>query len=628
MEQSGNARAGGRDTPEETRRVTAPSGTIPKLENPGVPRRESNPMNPLSDWPCEALKTGLVSDWPLHVTECSLLAWPAAKSSYQGDDWRTASLCIYVTILDASRIYLSIPGRVTPVFPHVGIVPDNAAGRRVFSEISRFPRTLSGEICAALNIEVLRCDEGEERGWGNGRSPIKPRRPAASSGTIPTCGNTGVTPPGIEAGSPVSEASSLTTTPLRPPHKMSGEADLRFPADSPPATATNEQLDMCSAAVISTNYDLNQYDGLRIIYQQGSCGGLVVRLLASHQGETGSFPAGIAPGFSHSVGFLWDLSFPSPLHSGAAPYSSRFTPIGSQDIDVKSSPNLFTSLTHLIKAVSEFALSTYLCIPDPGSDVSPPPSLIGVRCIASGMWQFSQAFTSSLAYPGQYSDKASPAKQARTSPILSQGERRRESAALRADGPVIDCTALRLMDVLYCCCSWTLHGSVANIQTEKHTRPPKCSIYRLYLSIRAPCAVRRGLDPSLPHAGGMIDSRPDWRHSPSPLLPEESTTWEDEQDFSDIPFCATRVRRWTSAEEKHDIGGCETVADECVVQRGWTRGRGTQQVGFKAFNWDQCGGGEIEKLFKDPPFGYYLIKELSNRRNEGASSGTIRQNPE
>ncbi|KAJ8877400.1 hypothetical protein PR048_021854 [Dryococelus australis] len=36
----------------------------------------------------------------------------------------------------------SIPDRVTPGFSHVGIVPDDVAGRRVFSGISRFPRPL------------------------------------------------------------------------------------------------------------------------------------------------------------------------------------------------------------------------------------------------------------------------------------------------------------------------------------------------------------------------------------------------------------------------------------------------------------------------------------------------------
>ncbi|KAJ8868449.1 hypothetical protein PR048_029965 [Dryococelus australis] len=43
-----------------------------------------------------------------------------------------------------------------------------------------------------------------------------------------------------------------------------------------------------------------------------------------------------------AAGYLGDLPFPSPLHSGAAPCSLRFTPIGSQDLDVKSRPNIFT----------------------------------------------------------------------------------------------------------------------------------------------------------------------------------------------------------------------------------------------------------------------------------------------
>ncbi|KAJ8896978.1 hypothetical protein PR048_002324 [Dryococelus australis] len=43
-----------------------------------------------------------------------------------------------------------------------------------------------------------------------------------------------------------------------------------------------------------------------------------------------------------SAGFLEDIPFPPPLHFGAALYSSRFTHIGSQDIDVKCRPILFT----------------------------------------------------------------------------------------------------------------------------------------------------------------------------------------------------------------------------------------------------------------------------------------------
>ncbi|KAJ8869090.1 hypothetical protein PR048_030652 [Dryococelus australis] len=45
-----------------------------------------------------------------------------------------------------------------------------------------------------------------------------------------------------------------------------------------------------------------------------------------------------------SAGFLGDLPFPSPFHSGDVPCSPRFILIGSQYLDVKSRRNLFTIL--------------------------------------------------------------------------------------------------------------------------------------------------------------------------------------------------------------------------------------------------------------------------------------------
>ncbi|KAJ8881884.1 hypothetical protein PR048_018370 [Dryococelus australis] len=47
-----------------------------------------------------------------------------------------------------------------------------------------------------------------------------------------------------------------------------------------------------------------------------------------------------------SADFLGGLPFPTPLHSGADPYSPHFALTGSQDLDVKSRPNLFTHCTH------------------------------------------------------------------------------------------------------------------------------------------------------------------------------------------------------------------------------------------------------------------------------------------
>ncbi|KAJ8898075.1 hypothetical protein PR048_003435 [Dryococelus australis] len=72
-------------------------------------------------------------------------------------------------------------------------------------------------------------------------------------------------------------------------------------------------------------------------------GSVVVRLLASHRGDPGSIPGGVTTGFPHvrivlddAAGRRWfffsGISRFSPLlHSGAAPYSTRFTRIGSQD---------------------------------------------------------------------------------------------------------------------------------------------------------------------------------------------------------------------------------------------------------------------------------------------------------
>ncbi|KAJ8888590.1 hypothetical protein PR048_008082 [Dryococelus australis] len=76
-----------------------------------------------------------------------------------------------------------------------------------------------------------------------------------------------------------------------------------------------------------------------------------VGLLASYQGEPDSIPGRFSPDFRKWEscrtmplvgGFSLDLPFPLPIFAGAAPYSPRITLIGSQDLAVKSGPNLFT----------------------------------------------------------------------------------------------------------------------------------------------------------------------------------------------------------------------------------------------------------------------------------------------
>ncbi|KAJ8888679.1 hypothetical protein PR048_008171 [Dryococelus australis] len=54
------------------------------------------------------------------------------------------------------------------------------------------------------------------QGRGKQEFPRNAHRPAAASGTIPTCENSGVARPGIEPGSPWREASKLTAEPPRP----------------------------------------------------------------------------------------------------------------------------------------------------------------------------------------------------------------------------------------------------------------------------------------------------------------------------------------------------------------------------------------------------------------------------
>ncbi|KAJ8875726.1 hypothetical protein PR048_023625 [Dryococelus australis] len=96
------------------------------------------------------------------------------------------------------------------------------AGRRVWSTTPAANRivTMAGTrpCLASAPIPGTQCRSvtGPARRGTRG-IPEEILRPAASSGTIPTCENLGTTPPGIEPGSPRWEVSSLTTTPPRPP---------------------------------------------------------------------------------------------------------------------------------------------------------------------------------------------------------------------------------------------------------------------------------------------------------------------------------------------------------------------------------------------------------------------------
>ncbi|KAJ8888056.1 hypothetical protein PR048_007542 [Dryococelus australis] len=123
----------------------------------------------------------------------------------------------------------SVPSRVAPGFSHVGIVRNDAACRRVFSVISRFPglcipalphtRFASPSLALKRAVHIyIYIHSTRMEGRGKREIPEKTRRPTASSGTIPTCENP-VTRPGIEPGSGWWEAigriAPATVAPLR-----------------------------------------------------------------------------------------------------------------------------------------------------------------------------------------------------------------------------------------------------------------------------------------------------------------------------------------------------------------------------------------------------------------------------
>ncbi|KAJ8895284.1 hypothetical protein PR048_000609 [Dryococelus australis] len=97
-------------------------------------------------------------------------------------------------------------------------------------------------------------------------------------------------------------------------------------------------------------------------------GGVTARALAFHKGEPGSIPGGVAPGFLHvgivpddaarwSSGFIGDLPFIPPLHSGAAPCSPHFALTGSRTAQI--TPLLVRTCLFVFYLVSRIYLSKY-----------------------------------------------------------------------------------------------------------------------------------------------------------------------------------------------------------------------------------------------------------------------------
>ncbi|KAJ8881159.1 hypothetical protein PR048_017632 [Dryococelus australis] len=242
---------GKREIPEKSRRPTALSGTIPTCENT-VTRPGNEPGSPC--WEASVL----ISQPP----------WPL----------RSGYVVVRLLASDQSEPG-SIPGRVAPRFSRVGIVPDNAAGRRFLTGISRFPRAQESPHAYGLL--------------------------ASFSGRV---------------------THSFSPNDRRDHHKDSVGWFAR--------PQTKDEVD-CLFAFCACIFFVTV----------GSAVGERLDCSPPTKANRVQSPAGLLPDFRKWKlcrtmplvgGFSWGSSVYPPFHSGAAPFSPRFTLIGSQDFVVKS----------------------------------------------------------------------------------------------------------------------------------------------------------------------------------------------------------------------------------------------------------------------------------------------------
>ncbi|KAJ8880577.1 hypothetical protein PR048_017047 [Dryococelus australis] len=229
----------------------------------------------------------------------------------------------------------SIPGRVTG-FSQVGIVSDDAVGRRFFSGISRFPRPF---IPTPLHIHFNRPP-----------SALKTSLGKTCTRKFKVVGN----PDELSMVDPEKGRGfkgDLTSTPGC--LQYSWLPGILLTACNTPGCLQYSWLPAIILVTCNTPGSCRQYSWLPGILLT-AWNNPAVRPLVSHQGEPGSmsgggsaqiFAYGNCAGRCHwSAGFFGDLPFPPPLHSGAAPSSARFTLIGSLDLAVKNHTKLSTPL--------------------------------------------------------------------------------------------------------------------------------------------------------------------------------------------------------------------------------------------------------------------------------------------
>ncbi|KAJ8872207.1 hypothetical protein PR048_025809 [Dryococelus australis] len=303
----------------------------------------------------------------------------------------------------AWEVTVLLPAKVLWAFYTKTANPGKLQKRRPFLLITRRLRLgkpspggakhhASEEIWAAPNFEVLIVDDGEPECKGRGKReiPAKTRRPAASSATIPTCEIPGAdTPPLrnrtrftlLNTGGPFhnsgcnltnSDALQADDTPVQyieraeHPHTtfenstLLPESECRVPLRKYGATVA-ERLD---------NSPPTEANGV-----QSPAGSLRIFASRNRAGRC-----------RWSAGFLGNLPFSPPFNSGAVPFSPHFTFIGSQDLAVKSRPNLF------FLRIRKYLSSVYMGLLALGSGIGPVHSRAGLRDLdgpAQLLWKHS-----------------------------------------------------------------------------------------------------------------------------------------------------------------------------------------------------------------------------------------------
>ncbi|KAJ8882556.1 hypothetical protein PR048_014367 [Dryococelus australis] len=271
------------------------------------------------------------------------------------------------TRVASERYPVSIPVRIAPGFPHVRKGGGRCLGRWVFSGCSSVLR------CCILNLihekiplhslfypsQFFFNPQPTEVTVAERLARSPPTK--ANRGSIPGRWESCQTMPlagGFSRGSPVSPAPSFRRHSIFTSITIIGSQDLAVKSDPNLFTRSAN----CDSRKYSYGVHLSVKDKwFRDVYsslcggeENGlDCGGEAVRLPSPTQANRVQSPAGSFPDFRKwescrtmplVAGFLEDLAFPPPLQSGATPFSPHFTLIGSQDLVVKSSPNLSIQL--------------------------------------------------------------------------------------------------------------------------------------------------------------------------------------------------------------------------------------------------------------------------------------------